>query len=60
MHQEEEWRELKCQKLHDCKCLNQQEHHKRVRNQEEHASMENKGQEQPLVSKILASKTASS
>ena len=60
MHQEEELRESKHQKLRDRKRLNQQEHRKRVRNQEENASMENEGQEQPPVSKIPASKTASS
>ena len=60
MRQEEEWRESKRQKLRDRKRLNQQNHRKKVMDQERKASMKDEGQEQPPVSKIFISKTASS
>jgi len=57
MHQQEEWREKKCQKLRDRNRVSQQKHRKKIKNQGQEASIQGEGQKQLSVSKIFISKT---
>ena len=54
IHQQEEWREKKCQKLHDHNHISQQKHHKKIKGQ----GIQDEDQKQLSVSKISISKTA--
>ena len=59
-HQEEEWREEKCQKHHEQNHLSQQKHHKKVKGQEQKASLQDESKLKLPVSEMFTIKAFNS